>query len=250
MGMNPNLYYNPNAPGGFFGLLDATGTNVILEWSNTPGAVNFMIQRGVLNTNTGNYNYTSFIVSSNATEFEDFGAINNNNASNDVYNLQAVYPGGYLSATDTWQVLGYAGYNWGAPPAPGDFYAYVDSTGTNVLLSWTPVDASVTNLFVRRGVFNYATGVYDYSTIASVSVSTTNFYIVGAITNETSWAIFSNRGSLSRWHSIPARLGIHASWNAYCGRPRRWSRRARQFLRQADSTGTNVYLSWSPSPEP
>lgn len=95
MGLNPNIYYNPNGPPGFFGCIDASGTNAFLEWSNAPGPViNYSIQRGILNTNTGNYVYSQIgLVSSNATFFEDVGAVTNANSQNSTYHLEAVYPG-------------------------------------------------------------------------------------------------------------------------------------------------------------
>src|SRR5208283_484918 len=104
MGLNPTNYYNPNPVTGFFGCLDATGTNVILEWSNAPGpVVNYSLQRGIYNSGTGNYVFTSLgTVSSNASFFKDAGANTNNAAQNYAYALVALYPGGSATPTNTW----------------------------------------------------------------------------------------------------------------------------------------------------
>jgi len=105
MGLNPTNYYNPNPPPGFFGALDASGTNAILEWSSAPGPViNYVVQRGIENTN-GNFAFSQIgLLSSNAIFFKDTGAITNANAQNNIYNVTAVYPASSLSATDSWQV--------------------------------------------------------------------------------------------------------------------------------------------------
>src|ERR1035437_8233091 len=185
MGLNPTNYFNPNPPPRFFGALDITGTNVVLEWSNAPGPViNYVIQRGIPNTNTGIYAYSQIgLVSSNTTFYKDTGAVNNANAQNDIYNLTAVYPGGSLSATNTWHVWWYANYgSYGppyGPPMPSNACAYVNSTGTNVVFSWTPPQGAPTNYIITRGTYNATNYNFQYSQIASVSTNTTSIQIIG-----------------------------------------------------------------------
>jgi hypothetical protein len=244
MGLNPTNYYNPNAPTNFYGCLDATGTNVVIEWSPSPGPViNYAIQRGIYNTNTGDYVYSqAVLVSSNATFFKDVGAISNANAWNNAYNLMAVYPGGSLSATNTWYPIWYS--DWGSdgppygPPTPNNVYAYEPSTGTNVLISWTPpTPGAPTSYIIERGIYDTNTGNYDYSQIASMNTNTTYFQDVGVINNVSAWyynyevvAVYPG-GGLSQ----PSTSSINTSPPP-----------PTEYSATVDSTGTNVLLSWTP----
>jgi hypothetical protein len=245
MGLNPTNYYNPNAPAGFFGCMDSAQTNVFLEWSPSPGpVVNYVIQRGIADTN-GNYIYSQIgLVSSNTTYFEDVGAITNDNAWNNIYNLEAVYPGGTVTATDTW----YAYYDEFGPesfppygaPTPNDFYAYATPTGTNVLLSWTATTsagAAPTNYIIERGVYDTTNFDYDYVQIAAVSTNTTTFQDVGVLSNTNAWsdsyavvAVFPG-GAMSQ----PATATISTNQPPPTG-----------VSAVLDSTGTNVLISWTP----
>ena len=82
-----------------------------------------------------------------------------------------------------WQMfqLGMVPTNSYAPPAPTGVYAYVDSTGTNVLLSWNPSPGAVTNYLIYQGVFNWSTYHYDYQQIGQTASNVTSFTAVGAI---------------------------------------------------------------------
>ena len=242
MGLNPTNYYNPNPPGGFFGYLDASGTNAFIVWSNAPGPViNYTIQRGIQDTN-GNYVYSQIgLLSSNAAFFEDMGAITNDNAQNNIYNLTAVYPGGNLSATDTWYAY-YASYDYPVlpygPPMPNNVYAY--ATGTNVQLSWTPPTgtAAETNYIIVRGIFDTNIYDYDYTQIGAVNTNTTSFEDAGAINNSNAWndvyeveAVYPG-GVLSQ----PATSSINSTNPAP----------PTGLSALVDSTGTNVLLAWTP----
>ena len=186
LGLNPTNYYNPNPLNGFFG--SVVGTNVFIYWNSATGAVSYLVQRGVLNTNTGSYVYTQFSVGSNATWFEDVGAITNANAQNDTYSLAAVYPGGNVSGTNTWQAWWFVnnsidGPPYGPPP-PVNVYAYADVTGTNVLLSWTAAPSSLaTNYIVQRGISTNYT--YVYQQIAQVSTNPFSFCFVETLVELT-----------------------------------------------------------------
>lgn len=67
------------------------------------------------------------------------------------------------------------------PPAPNNFIAVLSTNGTSVLLSWDAAQGTVANYALVRGVFNFDTFEYDYSSIGTVSGSTTSFTDVGAV---------------------------------------------------------------------
>ena len=243
MGLNPTNYYYPNAPTNFYGCLDATGTNVVIEWSPSPGpVVNYVIQRGIYNTNTGNYDYSQFMVNSNAIFFRDVGAINNDNAWNDIYNLQAAYPGGTLTAPENWYAW-YAQNGWSGPPygapMPGEAYAYVGSDETNVLLSWTPALGApgLTSYIILRGVIDTNISEYVYSQIATLNTNTTLFQDVGAIKTANDWqdvyeveAVYPGNGV-----SQPATAYVTSTPPP-----------PTELSATVGSTGTNILISWTP----
>lgn len=244
MGLNPNLYYNSNAPSGFFGALDASGTNAYLEWSPAPGPViNYAIQRGIQDTN-GNYVYAQIgLVSSNATYFEDVGAITNDNAQNNLYNLTAVYPGGSLSATDTWNVSWYVDWylnGWYdqpyGPPVPNNVVAYATSTGTNVLITWTPVQGMATNSIVELASFDETTWNNDYYPLAAVGTNA-SYLDVGAVQSDAASNLFYAVEAVFPGGvlSAPATAYIHSTPPSPTG-----------FTAALDATGTNVLISWTP----
>lgn len=244
MGLNPTNYYNPNPVGGFFGCLDATGTNVILEWSNAPGPVaGYELERGTYNSGTGNYDYTSLgEVSSNAIYFEDVGANTNNAAQSDAYSIVAIYPGGNVTPTNTWY--------WGdGSPTPGNLYAYADVTGTNVLLSWTPAQGPATNYLVEHGIYDPTNGNYIFAPVATLNTTATNYEVVGALINASNWgdeygvaAVFPD-GGLSplapSYFGSPA-VGLSPVNVGSTNGPAAPT----NLYGYTDSTGTNVYLNW------
>jgi hypothetical protein len=258
MGLNPTNYYNLNAPTNFFGYV--VGSNAFIMWSPATGPVlNYAIQRGILNTNTGNYVYTQFLVSSNATLFEDIGAITNANAQNNIYNLEAVYPGGSFSGTNTWQVNWYASYfSYGppyGPPMPGNMYAYLDSTGTNVLISWTPAQGPATSYIVERAT-NTGNFSYVYTPIAQVGSNVTSYKAVGALTNVNNWtepyAVVAAYPGGGLSYAVPSYSGnslslISLGSNNGPAAPTNFFSYA-DWIYYPSEGGTNVYLTWSPSP--
>jgi len=255
MGLNPTNYYSTTAPGGFFGCLDITGTNVFLEWSNAPGSVvNYAIQRGIQNTN-GNYVYAQIgLVSSNATFFEDAGAIINANSQNNIYNLEAVYPGGSLSPTDTWKVWWYTddssyGPPYGPPP-PGNVYAYMDATGSNVLVSWTPAQSELaTNYVIERGT-NTGAYSYVYAPIAQVGTNVTAFEDVGVLTNANGWSDAYAVAAVYPGGGLSAAISSASGYNSPINVGSSTGPAApTNFMAYADvEYGTNVFLAWSGSP--
>jgi hypothetical protein len=257
MGLNPTNYYNPNPPPAFFGCLDASGTNAFLEWSNAPGpVVNYIIQRGIQDTNN-NYSYSQIgVVSSNATFFEDVGAITNANAQNNIYNLWAVYAGGgNFSGTNSWTVWWYAnagsyGPPYG-PPTPGNFWANADATGTNVLLSWTPAAGDATNYAILLGIYNPTNYAYNYTLITNVNPATTNLEFFGALTNDSNWtvayeieAVYPGGGIATPITTLPDYFTTFTSINV--GANSNAPAAPGNFYGYTDSTGTNIFLSWSP----
>ncbi len=244
MGLNPTNYYYPYAPTNFYGCFDATGTNLVLEWDPAPGPViNYIVQKGIYNTNTSSYDYSQFVVNSNNTFFVDAGAISNNtawddNAWNDVYYLQAVYPGGTLTASNTWYA-NYIQYGFSGPPysgpVPGDFYAYVGASRTNVLLSWT-LARGATNYLVFRGILDPNTYNYNYTQIATLNTNTTLMTDVGVIIVNNDWndvyeieAVYPGNGL-----SQPVTVGISTNPPPPTG-----------VSAAVDPTGTNVVISWT-----
>ncbi|MFZ1074175.1 MAG: alpha/beta fold hydrolase, partial [Verrucomicrobiia bacterium] len=90
------------------------------------------------------------------------------------------YPNGGLSPAVTAMVSN-------TPPAPSGLSATVDSTGTNVLLSWSPAVGAVTNYIILRGTYNSSTGNYSYSQIGEVNKNTTSFEDFGAISGNNGY---------------------------------------------------------------
>jgi len=258
MGLNPTNYYNPNAVPGFFGALDVSGTNVVLEWSNAPGpVVNYAVQRGILNPALNTYSYSQIgLASSNKTFFVDAGAINGTNAQNNIYNVMAVYPGGSLSVTNTWNVSWYIG--WGGygppygPPLPGNFWANADATGTNVMLSWLPASPTTTNYIILRGIYNSTNYTYTYTQITNASPATTNLELFGALTNDSNWtdvyeveAVYPGGGLSVPASTYPDWLSSsHSSINV--GANTNAPAAPGNFYGYTDPTGTNIFLTWSP----
>ncbi|HWD91716.1 MAG TPA: LamG domain-containing protein [Verrucomicrobiae bacterium] len=242
MGLNPTNYYNTNPPSGFFGAVMQI-TNAFLSWSPSPGPVaSYLIKRGIFNFDSGNYSFTSFIVNSNATLFEDMGVITNNNAQNNKYTLQAVYPDGTTTAPDSWYVwqFGYYDVPPYAPPMATNVWANPDATGTNLLISWTPATGLLTNYIIERGILNPTNGNYDYSPISVVSTNTNSVEILNEFTNTARWndvygVVAAYAGSVL---SKPAVSTIEAGSLSGSSAPT-------NFSGYLDSTGTNAYLVWN-----
>jgi hypothetical protein len=172
------------APSGFYGGMGFYDTNIALGWSNSPGVVRYWVQRGITSTNPGDYIWTQFCLSSNASFFVDSNILNEEGLN--VYRLFAEYPTGKMSDTDVW----YASWedddpsfdeppNW--PPKPQSIQASVDSV-SNVVITWSPAEGPATNYIVIRGAYNPAnTNGYDFTIIGAVDAGTTRFKTVGVI---------------------------------------------------------------------
>ena len=248
MGLNPANYYTTNAVSGFVGCLDATGTNAILYWNQASGPVTgYIIQRGVYNTTNYTYAYTPIAtVSSNATSYEDSGAISNNNALENSYQLMAEYPGNSLSPTDTWYLgwytsAGSSGPPYG-PPVPGNVYAGLDATGTNVLLSWTPAPGAATNYLVEHGIYNPTNYSYDFSVITNVGTNIASFSLQGAVTNEGNWSDEYGVAAVYPGGGLSALVTSAINVGFTNGAPAPGS-----FYGYTDSSGNNVILTWNPA---
>ena len=128
-GLNPTNFETPPAPNNFVAVLSTNGTNVLLSWNVTQGAVtNYSIVRGVYNSGTGNYDYSTIgTVNSSTTLFVDVGAIHNANDQYDVYELTADYPGGNTSETAYSYIYDTAPPPPPTPPAPA-YNIYVSAT--------------------------------------------------------------------------------------------------------------------------
>jgi len=164
------------APSGYYAFLNTTGTNVWLSWNPLSGIVSsYVLKRS--DNNGGSYSQIA-VLGTNVTSFTDTNAIHTGSfsLSSTKYSIQATFPNGGVSATDTAMVSN-------TPSAPTGFSITLDSTGTNVSLSWTPASGDVTSYTIQRGVLNPSTGTYTYTTIGTVSAGTTTFTVTGAINN-------------------------------------------------------------------
>ncbi len=165
------------APGALDAYLDGTGTNVQLSWSPATGAVTgYLVQRSDFYGYGGTY-YEVGRVGPNTTWLEDTDAVDTGdfNLNSTEYEVQAMYPNGGLSGAVTSMVNT-------TLPAPTGLAATVDSSGTNVLLSWNAPLGGATNynILVLRGTYSASTGTYSYTQIGDVSDNTTSFEDVGA----------------------------------------------------------------------
>src|SRR6185437_5178095 len=114
-------------------------------------------------------------VASTASTYEDTNGVAAGAAgvSSLVYQIQATYPHGGLSTSETATVAS-------TPPAPAGLTADVDSTGTNVVLSWLPA-LGASGYTIEQGTYDALTGAYTYSVIATVGAGTTSYTDIGAL---------------------------------------------------------------------
>ncbi len=263
LGINPNNYYNPNAPAVFFGCPDATGTNMVLEWSPSPGPVlYYLIQKSTYDDNW-DLHTTNIIVSSNTTFYVDRGEIIGQHTifswsywQYDEYALQAVYADGSTTASNLW----YADYAYYADTFFFTNYSlptvavYVDTSSNNVTLTWTPPPWPPTNYIIERVVYNAASNNYTSTPIAQVGSNATSFVVSNAIQYATNWSDlyavsagypgggqtpvfpYNNYGEGSNPSVANISIG---SPTADAGPP--------MFYGYKDATGTNLYLIWNPA---
>ena len=261
LGINPTNYYNPNAPAVFFGCLDATGTNVVLEWSPAPGpVVNYIIQKSGYDA-IGNFYSTNIIVGSNVTFYVDRGEVFGQISSwaywwYDEYSLQAIYPDGSTTPSNSW----FACYSYFTDAFSTNYSfpqvtaAYVGTSSNNVTLSWTPPPWLPTNYTIYRVVFNEASNRYVSTPIAQVGTNVTSYVITNAIQNATNWsdlyavsAGYPGGGQTSVFpYSDPYAGGINPGVaNISIGSPTAAAGPS-TFYGYTDTTGTNIYLTWNP----
>ena len=236
--------YGPPVPGNVYANADVTGTNVMLSWTAASStATNYLILHGIYNPSIYAYQYTQITnVSVTITNFEIFGALTHDSNWTEAYEVEAVYPGGGVSAPATtqpdWSSFSSinVGGNTNGPAAPGNFYGYLDSTGTNIFLSWSPVSGAVTNYILYGGVFDNTTDLIIYHRLAKLGAATNSFEVGGAITNGNNLyyvysvvAVYTNNS-----------LSQSASWNPGSGAPAPGT-----LYAWLDATGTNVQLSWT-----
>ncbi|HEV2691836.1 MAG TPA: hypothetical protein VG347_02970 [Verrucomicrobiae bacterium] len=67
------------------------------------------------------------------------------------------------------------------PPAPANFLAVLSTNGSNVLLTWSAAQGSVTNYTIQRGVYDYDIGDFVFTTIAVVGAGTNAYVHNGAV---------------------------------------------------------------------
>lgn len=255
MQLDPNVYYTTNAPAGFYGCFDPSGTNVVLGWTASSGPVTgYIIQRGIYSSITSSYTYSQYSASSNATFLKITGAYGTG-YQQDTYTIQAVYPNGGISPlSSVWHPgwfasIGYLGMPYG-PPVPNNVYAHVDASGTNVVLTWAQAQGATTNYAVLCGVYNTNTYSYAYTQIATVSTNTFSIQDTNAINSDNAWnniyevvAIYPGNG----W-SAPASTYEYPAQSVNIGGDTNSPSAPGNFYGYTDSTGTNTFLTWSAAP--
>ncbi len=151
----------------------------------------------------------------------------------DIYTVVAIYSGGVLSqpAAD-WTVSN-------GSAAPEALYAYLDSTGTNVFLSWTSVQGA-SGYLVQKSDYYGEDYYYQIAEVGSVKTSFED-------TNGTASAL-DGIGSLM--YEVQAEFphgGLSAAvTTAINGSPPAPA----GLTATVDFTGTNVLLFWTPAPAP
>jgi hypothetical protein len=220
------------APTPFYGYTDGTGTNIDLVWGAAGGTpTNYIILGGVFDGNTQGYDYVPLAkVSASTNTFKVSGAVNGSGGNlYDNYAIEAVYAGGGLSQSASWSP-----YN--GSPAPAVLSAYLDSTGTNVVLAWTPAPSGATGYVLQRSG-NYGS---TFSTIKTASSSTGSYQDTNGVASATAGlgsmlyqiqTTYPNGGvsppttaMVSSTPPAPAALSV-----------------------SVDSSGTNAVITWTPA---
>jgi hypothetical protein len=81
--------------------------------------------------------------------------------------------------------------NFYSPPAPTGVYSYMDSTGTNNLISWNPAQPIPADYIIYRYAYNYDTGDYsDFTQIGEVDGGTDSFEDTGVDNEDNDYPIF------------------------------------------------------------
>ncbi len=167
LGQNPNVF-TPPAVNNFIAVLSTNGTNVILSWTPSAGAVqHYALGRYDFDWNTYNYDFTSLgQVGSNTVSSIDSSDTNviNGDIYDTYYQIQAVYTNGTTPATYAWWIQS-------SPPAPqGLTVTYNSGTGA-ATVNWQTSPGAVTGYTVLRQ--NSPTS--GFSPIATVSSSLTSY---------------------------------------------------------------------------
>ena len=143
----------------------------------------------------------------------------------------AVYTNSSLSQSASWDP------DTGAP-APGALSAYLDSTGTNVVLTWTAAQGAVTGYVIQRS--DYYGECRSYYQIGQVNANTTLFEDIDAVIYGDfglDWTMYEVQATYPNGGLSPA---VTATVSNTPPAPSNLSA-------SVDATGTNVLLSWSPA---
>jgi hypothetical protein len=209
-------------PGNFFGYADGTGTNLVLTWTPAAGApTNYIIFTGTTNA-YGTCAYVKLTsVNGGATSLLVTNGYNN---LYQTYAIFATYTNGGMSQAAFWQSAN-------GTPAPGNFVAYLDATGTNVWLSWTAPTGAITGYILTRfdplgDIFQYTVGTNNTWFEDTNAVNTGSFD--PNYTEYTVQSIYPRGGvsatAIAMLSSVPAPAGLSAT---------------------LDVTGKNVTVTWN-----
>jgi len=177
--MSQNASWSPYdgvpAPGALNAYVDSTGTNVEVLWSpvREPRVTAFSV--ATMATSITKIAETD----AGTTSYLDVDEVDNANLYGHGIGRRFVIKSWPFCPMAAIQPEPTAGVS-NTPPAPTGLTATVDSTGTNVLLAWSPAVGSVTGYTILRGTYNPSTGNYSYSQIGTTGAGTTSLKMSGA----------------------------------------------------------------------
>lgn len=217
------------APSSFYGYTDGTGTNLVLAWTTAAGTpTNYVIFAG----NTNSLGFVAYVKLATAKGGTNTVTVTNGvdgfgNPLYAAYAVFAVYADGSFSQAAFWQSVN-------GTPAPGNFIAYIDGTGTNVWLSWTAPSGAITGYQIAR--FDPLGDIFEWNISSNITwFEDTNAVHMGSFdplyTEYTVQALYPQGGAsstaIASVGTVPAPTDLSAT---------------------LDASGKNVDLTWNASP--
>jgi hypothetical protein len=167
LGLNPTNF-TPPAVSNFIAVLSTNGTNVILSWSPSPGAVqSYALGRYDFDWDTYNYDFTSLgQVGSNTVSFIDSSDTNviNGDYYDTYYQIQAIYTNGASQVAFAWGIQT-------TPSAPSGITVSYNASTDAATVSWQPSPGAVTGYTILR----QDNSASSFTAIATVPAGSTSF---------------------------------------------------------------------------
>jgi hypothetical protein len=188
----------------------------------------------------GYYDYTQNVmvyeplgtVGAGANSFEAVGVVDGNgNNLYEEYDVAAVYPDGSLSQGASW-------FSYHGSPAPGVLNAYVDATGTNIILVWTPAEGSVSGYVIQKSEDYGQSGTFG--PLGQVIASTNLF-------EDTNGVAVGSGGIPSIMYEVQATYPGGGLSSAVTALVTTNPPAPSNVTAAVDATGTNVLLTWAPA---